>query len=108
MKNHRMKHTIHAFAPALLLSFLFASGLAKGQQAQPPLVIDSFKAGSYSIALATDYQGSATQSGDKQELLGGSRLVNLHFTSADKQPGSVRVLTTRPALIVNAGYHVVP
>ena len=107
MKNHPMKHTIHA--SALLLSFLFASGLAKGQQAQPPLVIDSFKAGPYSIALATDdVLVSATQSGDKQELLGGSRLVNLHITSADRQPGSVRVLTTRPALIVNAGYHVYP
>src|SRR5260370_17225582 len=96
MKNHRMKHTIHAFAPALLLSFLFASGLAKGQQAQPPLVIDSFKAGSYSIALATDYQGSATQSGDKQELPGGSRPLNLHFPHADKQPPPQRSLTTHP------------
>ncbi|HEX7137169.1 MAG TPA: hypothetical protein VF219_04965 [Vicinamibacterales bacterium] len=125
MRNHAMNHIIYALAPALLVSCLFAfndanaqsaaapasAGLTSGQQAPPPLVIDSFKAGPYStppLATTVDAKAEATQFGDKQELLGGSRHAYVATHNADKQPVSVQVLTTKPALIVNAGYHVYP
>lgn len=135
MRNHAMNHLIHAFAPALLVSLLFALNDANAQsaaaatspnaaastnasarpsnvqQAPPLLVIDSFKVGPYStppLATTVDATADATQVGDKQELLGGSRHEHLAIHNADRQPVSLRVLTTKPALIVNAGYHVYP
>jgi hypothetical protein len=126
MRNHDMSPIVHAFAAALLVSLLFAlnganaqsaaaatstntrAGLANGQQAPPLLVIDSFKAGPYSTPPLATTDATADQSGDKQELLGGSRHIHLAVNNADKRPVSLQVLTTKPALIVNAGYHVYP
>jgi hypothetical protein len=80
---------------------------ANATPAQPSLLIDSFKVGSYSTLPAA---GGATnvQTGDPAALIGGSRTTILQVTNPDKQPVSFEVRTSKPALIYSAGYNVSP
>lgn len=45
---------------------------------------------------------------DSGEVIGGSRHAYFQITNPDKQPVSFQILTSRPALIISAGYNVYP
>src|SRR5258708_36542486 len=83
------------------------NAIGNNANAQPTLLIDSFKVGPYSTPL-TASGGTTIQHGDERELLGGSRSTYLAILNPDAQPVSRQVLTPKPALIANAGYHAIP
>lgn len=88
--------------PALAMNKVTA-GPVNAPQAAAPLLIDSFKAGPTSLMTAE----TSDQTGNPQELLGGSRHIYWTTQSQDRQPGSFQVVSGKPALFVNAGYHVI-
>ncbi len=81
-----------------------ATGPVNAPQAAPPLLIDSFKAGP--TPPVTEVTPDRDWPGNPQELMGGSRHIHWSKVSPDKQPGSYQVVSEKPALFVNAGYHV--
>src|SRR5258708_19069809 len=89
--------------PALAMNKVTA-GPVNASQAAAPLLIDSFKVGP--TPPVTDVNPDRDWPGNPQELMGGSRHIHWSKVSPDKQPGSYQVVSEKPALFVNAGYHV--
>lgn len=75
---------------------------------QPTLLIDSFKVGPYSTPLVASGGKKLQTLLDGGEVIGGSRATFLAIENPDKQSVSFEVRTSKPALILSAGYHVYP
>src|SRR5260370_26193784 len=107
VKSVKKKRNAHAPSSSKSNVTLAATNAKGNNAAQPTLLIDRFKVGPYSTPL-TASGGTTIQHGDERELLGGSRSTYRAILNPDAQPVSLQVLTTKPALVVNAGYHAVP
>jgi hypothetical protein len=84
---------------------------AKAPPAPPALLIDSFRAGAYSMPPLTTTAAKIKNPDEQMDLagvIGGKRQFYLQITNPDKQPVSFQILTSKPALIFSAGYNVYP